>query len=59
MKYTGTTVSKPVTGKSAERLTQAIKSGTYVSNDAARETIRQIIDDRKQLAKTNATKNQV
>lgn len=59
MKYTGTTVSKPVTGKSAEKLVKAVKSGTYVSNDAAKETIRQIVDDRKQQAKTNATKNQI
>jgi hypothetical protein len=59
MKYTGTTVSKPVTGKSAERLAKAVKSGTYISNDAAKETIRQIIDDKKQQAKTNAAKNKV
>lgn len=59
MKYTGTTVSKPVTGKSAERLAKAVKSGSYVSNDAAQETIRQIIDRKKQLTKTNAAKKQV
>jgi hypothetical protein len=59
MKYTGTTVSKPVTGKSAERLAKAVKSGTYISNDAAKKTIRQIIDDKKQQAKTNAAKNKV
>jgi len=56
MKYTGNTVSKPVTGKSADRLATAFKSGTYVSNDAAKETIRQIVEHRKQQAKANATK---
>lgn len=59
MKYTGTTVSKPVTGKSAERLVRAVKAGTYVSNDAARNTIQQIIEVRKEQVKTDAAKNKI
>jgi hypothetical protein len=42
-----------------ERLASAIKSGTYVSNDAAQATIQQIIDHKKQQAQTNAAENQV
>lgn len=59
MKYTGTTISKPVSGKSAERLAKALKADTYVSNNAAQETIRQIIDNKKKPATINATKNQI
>jgi hypothetical protein len=59
MKYTGNTVSKPVTGKSAERLAKAVKAGTYVSNAAARETIQQILDSKKQQTKRDAAKNQI
>jgi|GEM_PF-2835977 len=59
MKYTGNTVSKPVTGKSAERLAEAVKSGAYVSNTAAQETIKKILDHKRQQIKPDATKNQV
>ena len=59
MKYTGNTVSKPITGKSAERLAMAVKSGTYVSNTAAQETIQQILDSKKQQTTQDATKNKV
>ncbi|WP_106596449.1 hypothetical protein [Dyadobacter jiangsuensis] len=59
MKYTGNTISKPVTGKSAEKLAEAVKSGTYVSNKAARETIQQILDHKRQQITPDAAKNQV
>lgn len=59
MKYTGNTVSKPVTGKSAERLTEAIKSGSYVSNASARQIIQKILDHKRQQIKPDAAKNQV
>ncbi|WP_090384520.1 hypothetical protein [Dyadobacter sp. SG02] len=59
MKYTGNTVSKPVTGKSAERLATAVKSGSYVSNAAARETIQQILESKKQQTKRDAPESQV
>jgi hypothetical protein len=44
MKYTGNTVSKPVVGKEAEALSQAIKTGSYVANDQAWVTINRITD---------------
>lgn len=44
MKYTGNTISKPVVGKEAEALSQAIKTGGFVANTQALETIRKIAD---------------
>jgi len=44
MKYTGNTISKPVVGKEAEALSQAIKTGGFVANSQALETIRKIAE---------------
>jgi hypothetical protein len=54
MKYTGNTVTKPVVGRAAEKLSHALRTGGSVTNDAAKETIRQIIEYRKKLAQTDA-----
>lgn len=51
MRYTGNTISKPVVGKEAIILSDAIKSGGYVCNDKARETISRIVESIKKRKK--------
>lgn len=50
MKFVTNTVSKPVTGKEAEKLTKALKKGGYVANRTALETIARIVKQRSQAA---------
>lgn len=52
MKYRGNTVSKPVVGKEAKVLSEAIKSGSYVANEQAWTTINRIADKIKQQKET-------
>jgi hypothetical protein len=47
MKHSGDTVSKPVVGREAEALSQAIKTGSYLANEQAWATIRRITEQVK------------
>lgn len=42
MKYSGDTVSKPVAGREAKTLSNAIRNGSYVANEQAWTTIQRI-----------------
>jgi hypothetical protein len=53
MKYPFHTVSKPVSGSEAEKLSQAIQSGGHVANETALTLMQQIAARRKS---ENATK---
>ncbi|SDG66072.1 hypothetical protein SAMN04487996_12188 [Dyadobacter soli] len=55
MKYSGDTVSKPVVGREAELLSEAIKTGGYVANEQAWVTIRRITEQIKK-EKSNTQK---
>lgn len=55
MKYSGDTVSKPVVGREAEELSQAIKTGGYLANKEAWATIHRITEQIKK-EKSNAQK---
>jgi len=50
MKFVTNTVSKPVAGKEAEKLTKALKKGGHVANRTALETIERIAKRRAQHA---------
>ncbi|MDO7877559.1 hypothetical protein Q5H93_22665 [Hymenobacter sp. ASUV-10] len=50
MKFITNTVSKPVAGKEAEKLTKALKKGGHVANSAAQQTIERIAKRRAQQA---------
>nr|WP_295923132.1 hypothetical protein [uncultured Dyadobacter sp.] len=47
MKYSGDTVSKPVVGREAKILSNAIRNGSYVVNEQAWTTIQRITDKLK------------
>jgi len=55
MKHSGDTVSKPVVGREAEALSQAIRTGGYLANKQAWATIRRITEQIKN-EKANALK---
>jgi hypothetical protein len=55
MKHSGDTVSKPVVGREAEALAQAIKTGGYLANEQAWATIQRITEQIKN-EKSNAQK---
>jgi hypothetical protein len=46
MKFSTNTVSKPVVGKEAAKLTKALKKGGYVADATALETIARIVKRR-------------
>lgn len=50
MKFITNTVSKPVAGSEAKKLTVALKKGTHVANRTALETIERIAKRRAQAA---------
>ncbi|MBC8084715.1 MAG: hypothetical protein H7Z21_16070 [Hymenobacter sp.] len=50
MKFIANTVSKPVAGKEAEKLTKALKKGGHVANRTALETIERIARQRRAQA---------
>lgn len=50
MKFITNTVSKPVVGKEAEKLTKALKKGGHVANRTAMQTIERIVKQRTQAA---------
>jgi hypothetical protein len=50
MKFITNTVSKPVVGKEAEKLTKALKKGGHVANTKALETIARIAKRRAETA---------
>ena len=50
MKFVTNTVSKPVAGKEAKKLTKALKKGGHVANRAAMETIERIARQRRAQA---------
>ena len=47
MKYPPHTVSKPVSGSEAEKLTQAIQSGGHLANEIALALMQRIADRRR------------
>lgn len=49
MKFVTNTISKPVVGREAKKLSKAIKQGTYVANEQAMATIERIAARRKSL----------
>ncbi len=53
MKYSGDTISKPVVGREAEVLSEAIKTGGYLANEQAWATIHRI-SERIKKQKSNA-----
>jgi hypothetical protein len=55
MKYPFHTVSKPVSGSEAEKLTQAIQNGGHVANETALALMQKIAERRRQKSE-NATK---
>lgn len=55
MKHSGDTVSKPVVGREAEALSQAIRTGGYLANEQAWATIHRITEQIKN-EKSNAQK---
>lgn len=55
MKYSGDTVSKPVVGREAEALSQAIKTGGYLANEQAWATIHRITEQIKKKNQTHET----
>lgn len=55
MKHSGDTISKPVVGREAEALSQAIKTGGYLANEQAWATIHRITEQIKK-EKSNAKK---
>ena len=50
MKFVANTVSKPVAGKEAAKLTKALKKGGHVANRTALETIERIARHRAKTA---------
>jgi hypothetical protein len=48
MKYPLHTVSKPVTGSAAKKLSEAIKSGGFVANEAALALVKRIMARRQE-----------
>lgn len=50
MKFIANTVSKPVVGKEAAKLTKALKKGEHVANAKALETIARIAKRRAEAA---------
>jgi hypothetical protein len=54
MKYTGNTVSKPVSGSEAKVLSEAIKTGKGVANELAWATIHRVADGIKRAKELNA-----
>lgn len=50
MKFITNTVSKPVVGKEAAKLTKALKKGGHVANATALETIARIAKRRAEAA---------
>ena len=55
MKYPLHTVSKPVSGSEAVKLTQAIQSGGHLANEVALALMNKIADRRRRKSE-NATK---
>jgi hypothetical protein len=50
MKFVNHTVSKPVAGKEAQKLSKALESNNHVANATAMNTIERIAKRRKQYA---------
>lgn len=51
MEFIANTVSKPIVGKEAEKLTKAFKKGEHVANAKALETIVRIVKRRADAAR--------
>jgi hypothetical protein len=54
MKYPFHTVSKPVSGSEAEKLTQAIQSGGHLASEVALALMQKIADRRRQNSENAA-----
>ena len=54
MKYPLHTVSKPVSGSEAEKLTQAIQSGGHLANEIALALMQKIADRRRRKSENAA-----
>ncbi len=55
MDYPRNPISKPITGKQAERVIKAIRSGKAIENAASRRTVKRILAEReRRKAEENA-----
>jgi hypothetical protein len=56
MKYPLHTVSQPVSGSEAEKLTQAIQNGGHLANEVAFDLMQKIAERRRQKSENDSPK---